>query len=80
MDISKISREDGIQCIQLLNFLKKARWDLTGADIDELIKVKQWVQQLATKMAEQLKNPPLSTEVPIKIKTIGALKKTKRKQ
>lgn len=79
MDISQVSNEDGRACAQLLTFLKSARWELTGSDVDELVKAKRWLGELAGKMAANLKGVPVPTPPPeasvpaMKIKAMGPI-------
>lgn len=58
MEVSKVSREDGLACANLINFLKSGRWDLTGNDIAAHHNVLKWVQSMAVQMAEQLREAP----------------------
>lgn len=85
MQVSQVTNDDGIRCANLINFLKKARWDLSGNDVDELVAVKRWVSDMATKMAAELGNKPKpeATPTPMKIKAmgpIGSSKPTKKKK
>lgn len=88
MEFSKVSNEDGRRCANLLNFLKNGRWELTGADAEELVRVKRWVHDLALGMAQQLKgNPekegpaaPLAPDPGVmRVKSIKPMPKSKKK-
>lgn len=78
MDVSKVSLEDGRACAQLIKFLNVGRWELSGSDAEVLSSTKRWVQELAMRMAEQLK---AKTEAPptavapqgFRVKSIGSL-------
>jgi len=54
VDISNVSNDDGRRCANLIAFLTKGRWDLTGKDAEELVLVKRWVHDLAQTMARKL--------------------------
>lgn len=80
MQLSNVSMEDGKYCATLVNILTKGRWDLSGSDAEELMKVRRWVHDLAMQMAQQLKSssppPAAGSPAPIqgmKIKSAGPL-------
>lgn len=83
MDVSNVSREDVITCAQLIEVIKKARFDgMTAQDAEALIRTSQWVQSVAVKMANSLKEPavvpvaaPVSpaTDQTMKIKSMGPI-------
>lgn len=54
MEVSKVTNDDGRAMAQLINFLTKGRWDLTGADAEALVGVKRWAASVAGAMAAQL--------------------------
>lgn len=62
MKVKDVSNEDGLLCAKLLNVLKIARFaDISGSDVEDVMKVKAWVSSIATAMAEDLRanqNPP----------------------
>ncbi len=58
MDITKVSKEDGLACAQLMNALKVGRFDLSGQDLEAFVMAKRWLQALGGKMAEQLRTSP----------------------
>lgn len=83
MQVSSVSNEDGRACAQLITFLKNARWELTGADVDELVKAKRWLQELAGLMANNLKaaqQPITAPDAPMKIKAMGPIGTRKKKK
>lgn len=55
MQLSEVRIEDGKACASLINLLKTGRWELSGDDAEELVRVKKWVHGLALSMAEKLK-------------------------
>lgn len=84
MKLSDVTNDDGRACAQLLAFLKAGSWQLKGSDVDELMRVRVWVGQLAQQMASQLKAPtvvqaetpaasPPSSDGAFKIKAMGPL-------
>jgi len=88
MKLTDVSLDDGRRCAHLINLLKTGRWDLTGAEIDELVRVKQWVMLLAGAMAEQLKSKdappappaPAPAASSFKVKAMGPLGSAKPKK
>lgn len=54
MQVTNVTNDDGRRMANLINFLKAGRWDLTGADAEALVAVKQWIQILAGDMAASL--------------------------
>lgn len=87
MDLSNVTLDDGRRLAALVQLLKAGRWDLSGAEAEELVRVKLWVQELATKMVPALKSPP--TPAPsqeaapagggFKVKSMGQLPTKARK-
>lgn len=87
MQVSNVTNDDGRMMAQLINFLSKGRWDLTGADAEALVGVKRWASAVAGSMATQLAPAkatptatsaatpaPASTDSPgFKIKAMGSL-------
>lgn len=78
MDVKAVTKEDGISCILLIEFLKKGRWDLSGEEAEKLIKTKQWVQALGVKLGAELKSASSSPQQPVqsgsmRVKQIGSL-------
>lgn len=83
MELSKITREDGIACAHLLNALKVARFDnVSGADLEAFVNAKRWVQGLAGQMALALKASAEATTVnPVmKVKSMGSLPSSKKQR
>lgn len=64
MQVSQVSKEDGIQLAHILNALKAARYDNVGeSDMEKLIVAKKWLHSLAMEMAKQL-SPAQKLAVP----------------
>lgn len=63
MEISKITNHDGLACANLIKFLTKGRWDLSGEEAEVLMMTKKWVHDLALQMAAQLKSSKSPTSV-----------------
>lgn len=89
MQVSQVTNDDGRACAQLIRFLNAARWDLTGGDAEELIKCKRWIQDIAGKMAGQLKGsepaptpaaPTPATDQTMRIKAMGPLGSSPQKK
>lgn len=83
MDISKLTSDDAIRCANLAKLLANGRWDLTGSNAEELVRVKKWVHDLAMQMAAQLKpQAPTAKQEPqtMKVKAMGALPPSKSSQ
>lgn len=87
MKVSEVTNDDGRMMAQLINFLGKGRWDLTGSDAEILVGVKRWAASVAGSMAAQLSpakvNPaPLPAEPApasgFKVKQMGSLDVSKR--
>lgn len=64
MEVSKITKDDAVLCMQLLNMLKVGRWELSGPDIAAHANTLQWVRQLADKMAASAKGAPAPSDAP----------------
>lgn len=85
MQVQNVSLEDGRNCAVLIQLLSRGRWDLSGAEAQQLVNVKQWVAGLAGEMAKHLTTKPTSTPPSggMKIKSVGSLggstKKVKKK-
>ncbi len=62
MRVTEVSQEDGKACAQLMAFLKAGSWQLKGSDVDELMRVRKWVSDLALEMAKQLRAAPKPAE------------------
>lgn len=79
MEISKVSREDGIACAQLIRLITQARFDnITAKDAEILLVTRKWVQGLAVLLAKELESKP-SVEAPasvepVKLKRMGKTK------
>lgn len=75
MQLSGITKQDGMNCAHLINFLKAGRWNLSGEENELLSEVKRWVQSLALEMANQLRaeaSPP-SPAPTMRVKSMGSL-------
>lgn len=84
MQLNEVRIEDGRACANLINLLKKGRWDLSGEEAEQLVQVKKWVHDVALQMADKLK-PVQKTVAPapapstgFKIKSRGSLNKKKK--
>lgn len=55
MNLDNVSVDDGKGCAGVLKYLISGRWELTGAEADELAAAKRWVHNLALQMASHLK-------------------------
>lgn len=85
MDVLHVSKEDAVKCAQLIQVLNKAYFDhITMADSEAMQAVKNWVHDVATKMATQLQakpeapKPASEPEKPsFKIKAMGPLGSSK---
>lgn len=56
MKISEVTKEDGIQCLNVIKLLSAASFNnISGKDMDNFQRCKIWLQQVAQKLAEQLK-------------------------
>lgn len=84
METKQVSKEDGIRCANLIKFLTAGRWDFTGTDVEEFMRVRKWVHDLAQSMATNLREtgvvgpatpPPAVAPAsgPMKIKAMGPL-------
>lgn len=92
MQVTGVTKEDGVACAQLINALARARFDgVTSKDAEALLQAKKWLHDLAICLSEQLKaggvkassasTPPASG---FRVKSMGPLpgassKKKKRK-
>lgn len=56
MQLANVTDDDGRRCAALIKLIATGRWDLSGKDAEELVRVKQWIQQLAGQMADQLRS------------------------
>lgn len=54
MQLQNVSLEDGRNCAILIQLLSRGRWDLSGAEAQQLVNTKQWVAALAGEMAKHL--------------------------
>lgn len=87
MQISEVRNDDGRACANLIQLLKQGRWDLSGAEAEQLVNVKKWVHGLALQMAEKLKadvQPTVAQSAPvptqgIRIKSRGTIGSKKKK-
>lgn len=80
MNISNVTHDDGRRCAALIQFLRTGKWDMSGQDAEELVRVKQWVHALAMEMANQIKSADSSKKatapvesMTMKIKAMGSL-------
>lgn len=87
MKVTEVSNDDGRMMAQLINFLGKGRWDLSGADAEQLVGVKRWCAAVAGDMARDLspEKTPAAPESPsggFRVKAVGPLpgKATKRRK
>lgn len=63
MKIQEVSKEDGLNCAYLIEFMAKGRWDLSGQEAEKLVLVKKWLMLLGQEMGKQLKSNT-STVIP----------------
>jgi hypothetical protein len=85
MEITKVTKEDGTMCAQLLNLLKQGKWDLSGPEVTATARTIDWVNHIALLMAKDLKAsgtvsapssaPPSPPPPPggMKVKSMGKL-------
>ena len=94
MKVTGVTKEDGLACAQLIEVVKRARFDnMSSQDAEVLISAKKWLQALAGLMAGDLKSPPPTSPAPaavepapstgFKVKAmgpIGSAKPSKKKR
>lgn len=76
MKITDVQNDDAKRCAQILKLISIGRWDLSGGDADEFVKVKAWLQSLAQAMSADLtktKPQESSTTAGMRVKSMGAL-------
>jgi hypothetical protein len=65
MNISDVTLDDGRKCAQLLQLLKRGRWDLSASDVQAFNETLQWVQSLAANIAPKLRSPAAKSPDPV---------------
>lgn len=85
MQVSNVENIDGRMLANLVSFIQKGKWELSGEEAEILTKTKQWLGQIALQVANEMKKTttqgqvapvsPAPASTGFKIKSMGQLPK-----
>lgn len=83
MQVTSVTEDDGKRCFHLIQFLKRVQ-GLSGEEVEEFMRVRKWVHDLAMGMAGQLKQTQSGVGTPpppadgFRVKSMGQLPVAKK--